>query len=180
MFVLYLLMISPLWDRVYVDTIKADWQTSPLIDVKFINKDESCDTALGFDPQPLARAYWWGLMAGCNCVGSANVEAKREICTDEELKNYCKTTKYREPGWLDIINGKKVCGKRAKGYNFLHGMSNPKKYTQAKSGEGKPIECKNDTLKVCGNANTEVDIRQVWCIPKEEQCPLTKIELSDA
>jgi hypothetical protein len=67
-----------------------------------------------------------------------------------------------------------MCGKRADGYNFLT-MSKPKKYEKVTSGNGGPIECKNDTLKLCGNADTTIEPSKAWCIPKDKTCPLTYI-----
>lgn len=75
----------------------------------------------------LSKAYWWGLKGGCSCSGGTHAAAKLEVCTDQELKDYCHTTKRRDPKWLEIIDGRKMCGKRAKGYNF-YTMSKPKKY----------------------------------------------------
>ena len=87
-FTLYLMLIGPLWDKVYVDTIKKDWNTSPLIAVYEKTKGEDCDSG----DEIITKAYWWGLKAGCSCKGGTYAAAKREVCTDEELADYCYNT----------------------------------------------------------------------------------------
>ena len=169
--ILNFMLLSPLWDKVYVETIKQDWNTSPLIEVDLKDAGYDCDD----EYENIAKAYWWGLKGGCSCNGATYAAAKLEVCADEELAAYCYTTKKREPKWLDVINGKNICGKRAKGYNFLN-MKKPKKYVQAKEGEGQPIECKDPKYKVCGGADTSVEVSKVWCILQDQPCPITKIE----
>ena len=55
--VLWLMIINALWDDVYIDTIKNDWDTSPLISARLIGKDEDCKS----DEEPISQAWWWGL-----------------------------------------------------------------------------------------------------------------------
>jgi hypothetical protein len=87
-FTLYLMLIGPLWDKVYVDTIKKDWNTYPLIAVTEVEGGSSCPS----EYEIITKAYWWGLKAGCSCKGGTYAAAKREVCSDEELRDYCRNT----------------------------------------------------------------------------------------
>ena len=49
-FMLWILIINALWDDVYIDTIKKDWDTSPLINVRMIGKDDDCKS----DEEPVS------------------------------------------------------------------------------------------------------------------------------
>lgn len=122
-FVLHLLTIGPLWDRTYIDMIREDWNQGPLTDIKMLEAGEDCPDGW----ENIARAWWWGLKQGCDCPGGRTL--KLEVCTDKEKKDdHCKDQIRRQPRWLDVINGKQICGKRAYDYNFLK-MSKPEPYT---------------------------------------------------
>jgi hypothetical protein len=71
---------------------------------------------------------------------------------------------------LPIVNGKKMCGKRAKDYDLLT-MSKPK------HGK-KPYECRNAKTKLCGNPSDSVPYANVWCIPQKSECPVTNVAYS--
>lgn len=171
--VIYFVAIYTLWDDVYVQMIEDDANTSPIIDVKFVTKDDGCPG----DFETIAKAYWWGLKQGCSCTGGSAAAARLEICTDKEARSQdCIDSKARDDQWLPIINGHKVCGKRAN-YN-LHDMTKPDI-----SKDGSSYQCKDPSKQMlCGDnpSPSSVGYENVWCINKNDKvCPLTNIKFSN-
>lgn len=166
---LYLLTIGKLWDKIYIDTVKEDFEQAPLIDIKMMEGDAGCPSGY----ENIAQAYWWGLKQGCSCPGGLHVQAKLEICTDDEKKDYCKDSLRRKENWFSIINGKNMCGKRTVDYNLLT-MTRPK----AKAAN-EPYQCKNASYALCGSPQPDTPYELVWCVPAGKACPITNIHFNN-
>ena len=61
---------------------------------------------------------------------------------------------------MNVVNGKRYCGKREKNLNLLN-MKKPKK----KKAKDK-YSCESSDYKVCGNPKPSEKEENVFCIPK--------------
>lgn len=167
---IYIVSIGSLWDRVYIDTVIADWKKPPLHSIQIVNKDQDCPS----EHENLAKFYWWGIKSGCTCTkGTKYSNVRAEKCTDKMIRDNCKTTPHRSAKWLEIVNGKRICGKRT--VSSLQHMKKPLPYKYVKGSNG-PVKCPKNYV-LCGKATTGVHFSRVWCTPFGSVCPLTHIDI---
>ena len=99
---------APLWDQFYLEQVLADWKRGPIVQLRTIPADGTCDadsmrftgelekfnTAYG-DSQDqfeiVGQGYFWGLRAGCVCQKGQYLQYDTRRCRAEMRRNgICK------------------------------------------------------------------------------------------